>query len=70
MSCQIFIQSPVDIYIYIILYSRIAGDCPYLFKAVTALKYFWYRPGPGHIISLTVTYNFIILHFDNSLRCL
>ena len=68
MSCQFFIQSPVDI--YIILYSRIAGDCRYLFKAVTALKYFLYRPGPEHIISLTVAYNFIILHFDDFLGCL
>ena len=47
MSCQIFIQSPIDI--YFISYSRIAGE--YTVKAIIAVKYFWYRPGPGRIIS-------------------
>ena len=42
-----------------------------VFKAAIVLKYFWNVPGPpGHIIPLTVAYNFIILHFDNFLACL
>ena len=44
---KFFIQSPVDI--YIILYSRIAGD--YRCLSRHSVKIFWYRPGPGHIIS-------------------
>ena len=47
MSCQMFIQLAIDI--YFISYSRIAGD--YTAKANIAVKYFWYRPGPGRFIS-------------------
>ena len=58
----IFIQSSLDIY-YVIQQDN---------SSIIPLKpsQLLYRPGPGCIISLSVAYNFIILHFDNFLGCL